>query len=147
MAHTDPPDLERLAVDLRLAIGRIARTLRRAHRSGELTLSQASVLARLVREGPTSPGALAEEEAVSPQALGTTLASLEERRLVSRHADAADGRRVLMSVTDAGRELVDDRRSESVQLISRALADGFTVAELERICEVLPLLDQLAERL
>ena len=146
MTTTQRPDPEQIASDLRLAIGRIARTLRRSHKTGELTLSQASVLARLVRDGATSPGVLAEEEAVSPQAMGTTLAVLEERRLVSRESDAADGRRVLMSVTDAARELVADRRSESVQLIARAL-EGLTPAELERFAGVVPLLDELAERL
>jgi DNA-binding MarR family transcriptional regulator len=146
MTRDEPRDPEQLASELKLAIGRIARTLRRAHKSGDLTLSQASVLARLVREGATSPGVLADEEVVSPQAMGSTLAVLEEARLVSRRGDAADGRRVLMSVTEAGRELVADRRSESVQLIARAL-EGFTAAELERFAGVLPLLDRLAERL
>ncbi len=147
MARNPSPDPEQVAADLRLAIGRIARTLRRAHKSGDLTLSQASVLARLVREGPTSPGALAEEEVVSPQALGTTLAGLEKRRLVRRRGDAADGRRVLMSVTDEGRALVADRQSESVQLISRVLAEELTPADLRRLADVMPLIDRLADRL
>jgi DNA-binding MarR family transcriptional regulator len=146
MTRDDQRHPEAVASELRLVIGRIARTLRRAHKSGDLTLSQASVLARLVGEGATSPGVLAEEEVVSPQAMGSTLAALEERRLVSRRGDAADGRRVLMSVTDAGRELIADRRSESVQLIARAL-EGYTAAELKRLADVLPLLNQLAERL
>ena len=51
-----------------------------------------------------------------------------------------------MSVTDSGTELVADRRSESVQLIARAV-EGLAPAELERFAGVVPLLDELAERL
>ncbi|MBU3064975.1 MarR family transcriptional regulator [Nocardia sp. NEAU-G5] len=137
----------RPAARLRIAVGRIARRLRRAHAVGELTLSEVSVLARLERQGPAAPGALAELEGVRPQAMGTTLAALEVRALVERTPDAADGRRVLMSVTDAGRELIGDRRCESTLRIERALAAEFTAAERQHLIDALPLLERLAERL
>ncbi|MCW2783144.1 MAG: MarR family transcriptional regulator [Marmoricola sp.] len=143
----DLSETERAAASLKLAIGRIARRLRRAHAVGDLTLSEASVVARLDRHGDTTPGVLADEEGVRPQAMGTTLAALEERALVARRGDAADGRRVLMSLTDAGRAVLQDRRSESVQLIAHVLSEDFTPAERRRLTAVIPLLDRLAERL
>lgn len=48
-----------------------------------MTLSELSVLSRLDREGPATPGALATLERVKPQAMGATLTALEQRRLVS----------------------------------------------------------------
>ena len=42
-----------MAADLRLAVGRIARRLRQTHGAGDLTLSEASVLSRLDRDGAT----------------------------------------------------------------------------------------------
>jgi DNA-binding MarR family transcriptional regulator len=136
-----------LATALKLVVGRIARRLRQAHSVGELTLSEASVLARLERDGPDSPGALAELERVRPQAMASTLAALEERGLVSRHRDPADGRRVVMTITATGRKVVANRRSESVRLVETVLAGEFTAAERQRLRAVLPLLDRLAERL
>jgi DNA-binding MarR family transcriptional regulator len=142
----DSAELCGVAARLRIAVGRITRRLRQAHASGELTLSEVSVLARLDR-GSASPGVLAEQERVRPQAMGTTLAALEERGLVTRRPDAQDGRRVVMSVTSAGRGVLDDRRSESTQRIGRVLTAEFTAAERRRLLDAVPLLERLAERL
>ncbi|RAJ56583.1 DNA-binding MarR family transcriptional regulator [Streptomyces sp. Amel2xB2] len=140
-------DAAEVAAALRLAVGRIARRVRQAHATGELTLSEVSVLARLDRDGADSPGALAELERVRPQAMASTLAALEERGLVARRQDARDGRRVLMEATGAGRGVLADRRSESVRLLTGVLEEEFTASERRRLLAVLPLLDRLAERL
>jgi DNA-binding MarR family transcriptional regulator len=136
-----------LAAALVLAVGRIARRVRQAHSVGDVTLSEVSVLARLNRDGADSPGSLAELERVRPQAMASTLATLEERGLVRRRQDASDGRRVLMRVTDAGRTVLADRRSESVQRLTTVLEEEFTPGERRKVLAVLPLLDRLAERL
>jgi len=141
------PDLARAGADLRVAVGRIARRLRQAHAVGEVTLSEVSVLARLDRDGPNTSGALAELERIRPQAMGVTLSELEGRGLVRREADRADGRKVLISVTPAGRNTLSQRRSASAERITRALAEEFTAVERRRLLAVLPLLDRLAERL
>lgn len=135
------------AARLRIAVGRIARRLRQGHAVGELTLSEVSVLARLDRQGPATPGALAELERVRPQAMGTTLAALEDRGLVTRRPDEQDGRRVVMSVTAAGRGVLADRRSESTQRIGQVLTAEFTAAERRQLLDAVPLLERLAEGL
>ncbi|MFF7976005.1 MarR family transcriptional regulator [Streptomyces sp. NPDC007905] len=135
-----------LAAALRLAMGRIVRRLRQAHAVGDVTLSGVSVLARLAAAGPDSPGSLAELERVRPQAMATTLAGLEQRGLVSRTPDTADGRRAIVSITDTGRIMLEERRSESVGRLAHAL-DEFTPQERAALRAALPLLDRLAERL
>ncbi|MGW7004436.1 MarR family winged helix-turn-helix transcriptional regulator [Streptomyces sp. NPDC054933] len=141
-------DAAEVAAALRLVVGRIARRVRQAKSAvGEVTLSEASVLARLDRDGPDSPGSLAELERVRPQAMASTLAALEGRGLVSRRPDPADGRRAVMTVTDAGRKVMADRRSESVRLLTAALEREFTPDERRQLLSALPLLDRLAERL
>ncbi|HEU5332636.1 MAG TPA: MarR family transcriptional regulator [Actinocrinis sp.] len=135
------------AVALRLAVGRIARRSRQVHAVGDVTLSEVSVLARLDRDGPDSPGSLAELERVRPQAMAATLAGLEERGLVSRSPDAADGRRVVMTVTDTGRRMLADRRSEIVRRMAAVLEADFTPEERRVLIAALPLLDRIAERM
>ena len=142
-----PPDLARSGADLRVAVGRIARRLRQAHEVGDVTLSEVSVLARLDRDGPNTPAALAELERIRPQAMGVTLSELEGRGLVRREPDPADGRKTLVSVTPAGQKMLSERRSASVERIARAMAEEFTAAERRKLLAVLPLLDRLAERL
>ena len=132
---------------LRLAVARIARRLRQTHAVGELTLAEVSVLSRLSRDGADSPGSLAELERVRPQAMATTLAALEERGLVQREAHRADGRRAVMTATEAGRQVLLDRRSESIQRLTTVLDEEFSSEERQELLAVLPLLDRLAERL
>lgn len=138
---------ERAAWELRVALGRVVRRLRQAHEPGELTLSELSVLARLDRDGPATPGALATGEQIRPQAMGATLAALESRGLVARMPDPHDGRRVLMSVTETAHRLLVDRRSASARRLARALSEEFTAEERRRLAEATPLLERLADRL
>ncbi|MFI9648283.1 MarR family winged helix-turn-helix transcriptional regulator [Streptomyces sp. NPDC052040] len=135
-----------IASELRLAVGRITRRLRQAHAVGDVTLSGVSVLARLAADGPGSPGSLAELERVRPQAMASTLAGLEQRGLVRRTPDAADGRRAVVAITEEGRAMLAERRSESVHRLS-AVLEEFTAGERETLASALPLLDRLAARL
>jgi DNA-binding MarR family transcriptional regulator len=143
-AAPSPTDV---ATELHLVVGRIARALRQAHTVGDITLSEASALARLERGGPAAPGQLAEEERVRPQAMAGTVATLEEKGYVVRRSDPGDGRRVILSLTDAGAAVRRDRRSESTRLLEEALVTALTPAELRRLAAALPLLGRLAEHL
>lgn len=147
MSELSETDLLRAGCDLRVVLGRIVRRLRQHHAPGELTLSEVSVLSRLDRYGPATPGALADDERVRPQAMGATLAVLEQRALVTRAADPHDGRRVLMSVTADGRRLLVDRRSANSQRMATALTEGFSREEQRQLIAVIPLLERMADTL
>jgi DNA-binding MarR family transcriptional regulator len=145
--RTRPPTAAGTAEELHLVVGRIARALRQAHTVGELTHSEASTLARLDRGGAASPGALADEERVSPQAMAATLASLEAKAYVERRADPEDGRRVIISMTGLGATVRHDRRTESARRLEQGLSEALDDDELTRLAAALPLLDRVAERL
>jgi len=140
-------ELLQASTDLRVALGRLVRRLRQGYVVGELTLPERSVLSRLDREGPATPGCLADLERVKPQAMGVTLAGLVERGLVERRKDDSDGRKVLMSVTGAGVQLLTDRRSETTRKMATALAEKFTVAEQRDLVAAIPLIERLADEL
>jgi len=137
-------DVGQLAAALRANVGLLLRRLRQVHGEGELTLPESSALVRLERGGPATPSALARLEQISPQSMGATLAALESRGLIERHADPADGRRSVMSVTEAGRQVLGDRRNARTEQLARALSAGFTRPELEQLMAVAPLLERLA---
>ena len=84
-------------------------------------------------------------ERISPQSMGATVAALEERGLVARQADPADGRRAILSLTRDGLELLGRRRSARSELLSQALASNFTRAELKQLQAAAPLIERLAE--
>lgn len=139
-------EIESTAAALQIAVGRLVRRLRQSHVPGELTLSEASVLSRLDRHGAAAPGELAAGERVKPQAMGVTLQGLEQRGLVTRAPDPADGRRVVMTLSDDGRRLLTDRRTLKTHALAEAIG-RLTGDERRALAEAARLLDRLAEEL
>jgi DNA-binding MarR family transcriptional regulator len=141
------PQIARAASDLRAVLGRLKRRLRQPDDADEITLPQASVLSRLAREGPMSPGALAAADHVRPQSMSTTLAALEAQGLVARRADPADGRRVVITLTTAGEQALQGVRRLREERLGRAIADHLTPEEQQTLIAALPLLERLADAL
>jgi DNA-binding MarR family transcriptional regulator len=140
-------DEHEVAAALEGAIGLLVRKMRQAHLPGELTLAEASALKRLERGGPATSSELAKQDRISPQSMGATLAALEQRGLIERHRDPGDGRRIVLSISDEGRRVVNDRRGARTGQIAAALRAGFTADERGRLLAVVPLLERLAEKL
>ena len=138
-------DVYEVAGALRVSIGLLLRRLRQVPAEGELTLPETSALARLDRGGPATPSALAKLEQISPQSMGATLAALEARGLVERRPDPGDGRRAVLSVADAGRQVLRDKRNARTGQLAKALSAGFTPAELRQLMEAAPLIERLAQ--
>ncbi|HEX4092345.1 MAG TPA: MarR family transcriptional regulator [Trebonia sp.] len=140
-------DAHEVAAALRVAIGMLYRRLKQTAPNDELTLSESSTLSRLERGGPASSSELARHDRISPQSMGVIVAALEDRGLVERDRDPEDGRRIVLSVTEAGRQLIYDKRGARTGQIASALGDGFSGAELTQLMAVVPLLERLAEKL
>ena len=136
------PESRRTAAALRMSLGLLLRRLRQIPGDGELTLPESSALVRLDRGGSATAAELARQEQISPQSMGATLATLEGRGLVGRIPDPADGRRVIISITAAGRRGLNNRRS--VEQMARALSTDFSAAEREQLLAAAPLLERLA---
>ena len=144
MTAEPEPDVTEVAAALRVSIGLLLRRLRQVQPDGELSLPQTSALARLDRSGPATSSALAKEEQISAQSMGATLAALEARGLVERHRDPDDGRRAVLSLTEAGQQVLRDKRSARVARLAQALSGTFTPAELSQLSAAAPLLERLA---
>jgi DNA-binding MarR family transcriptional regulator len=138
-------DVSEVAGALRVSLGLLVRRIRQIKAEGELTMPESSALARLDRGGPTTSGALARLEQISPQSMGATLAALEARGLLDRQPDPQDGRRAVISVTEAGREVLRSRRNESTERLASALSADFTQAELHQLMVAAPLIERLAQ--
>jgi DNA-binding MarR family transcriptional regulator len=134
----------RAARELRVFVSRLRRRLRDELDNGELTPSQLSLVSRLAKDGPATASALAAAERVRPQSVAATLAVLEERGLVRRRQDPADGRRQLVSLTQTGEELSTDRRRSTEEWLTRALQESYSEAERRTIIEATALLERLS---
>ena len=138
-------DVTEVAGALRVSIGLLHRRLRQRRADGELTLPESSALTRLDRGGPATASDLAKQEQISPQSIGATLGALEAKGLIERRPDPGDGRRAVLSVTDAGLRLLRDKRNARTEQLAKALSAGFTPAEIQLLGAAAPLLERLAE--
>ena len=143
--EADEPDATEVAAALRVSVGLLLRRMRQLRPDGELSLPETSALSRLDRTGPATSSTLAKLDQISPQSMGATLAGLEARGLVARQPDPADGRRAVLSLTEAGQQVLRDKRSARVAQLARALSNGFTPAELRQLQAAAPLLERLAQ--
>ncbi len=144
-----PPttDLDRVAEDLLNSVSTFVRRIRQQRVDGGLSLPQRRALSRLSQCGPTTASELARLEQMSAQSMGATLARLEDQQLIARTADPRDGRRVSLSITDAGQRLLRQRRSAHTEQLVTALSTGFTNEELRQLTAAAPLIERLANSL
>jgi DNA-binding MarR family transcriptional regulator len=89
-------------------------------------MPEISALERLDPAGTATPSALARAEQITPQAMGATPSALARRGLVEHHPDTEDGRLTVMSLTEADRRFVGDKRSARTEQLAKALSGGFT---------------------
>jgi DNA-binding MarR family transcriptional regulator len=101
---------DELSTNLRIAVARLSRRLRAEKADHELSDSQTSVLALLVRSGPCSLSELSEHERVKPPSMNRTVNGLVAAGYVVRSNDPADGRKVVLRPTDAGQQLINETR-------------------------------------
>ena len=141
----EQPDAAEVAAGLRVSVGMLVRRLRLVQAEGELTMPESSALARLDRGGPATASALARLEQISPQSMGATLSGLEARGFIERRADPQDGRRVVLSLSDAGLQALRDKRNARTERLAAALSGGFSETELAQLMAAVPLIERLAQ--
>jgi DNA-binding MarR family transcriptional regulator len=133
------------ATRLRVGIGAFKRRTQETLSEGDLTVPQLTALSRLDRFGPSSTAELARREQITPQAMGATIASLEQRDLVERRPDPLDGRRSILSLTPAGHAAIGSGRSALVDQVAVVLAKAFTSEEIATLDAAARLIERLAE--
>ncbi|RZT87980.1 DNA-binding MarR family transcriptional regulator [Pseudonocardia sediminis] len=134
-------DLDAMATIGRL--GRIAAVagplVERVFARHGLRIGEFDVLAALRRSGEPftlTPSALARTLMLSPAATTNRLDRLDQAGHVARRLDPDNRRSILVSLTDAGRELVDAAVTEHVRN-ERALLAGLDDADLRTLDDLL----------
>jgi DNA-binding MarR family transcriptional regulator len=141
------PEVRVIAGRLRIGLSAFNRRIQEAGIGGDLSAPQLTALSRIDRFGPLTTAELARREQITPQAMGATIASLEQRGLVARSADATDGRRSILSLTPQGRHVLHSGRSAVADKIAAALAGSFTPGEIAVLDAAAPLIERLSDLL
>ncbi|MDD7921925.1 MarR family winged helix-turn-helix transcriptional regulator [Actinomycetospora callitridis] len=87
----------------------------------ELSLTTASTLATLDRDGPQRLSDLAVREGVTQPSMTALVTRLERDGLATRGPDPSDGRAVVVTLTDAGREVLTARRTRRASRLAELL--------------------------
>jgi DNA-binding MarR family transcriptional regulator len=140
---TASADAWELSAQVRLLIGRLNRTLREKAGFNQLGLSQTSVLIRLEREGPNTVTELARAEGMRPQSMGAVIAELGAAGLICGAPDPTDGRRTIISLTDAGWDAIRLSRAERQDWLAHMIGAKFSPAEIRQLVTTMELLERL----
>ena len=136
-------DLPATAAKLRTAVKVLAQRLRAEARPGELSWSQESVVSLLDRQGPLTVTELARIEGVRSQSAGSTVTSLEVLGFVRREPHPADGRQVLISLTEQGEHALAQARAAKQNWLVGVLAERLTADEQQTVLAGIDLLMRL----
>ena len=139
------PGANELAHQLRLTVLRLARRVRAERADHAMSDGRLSVLSLLSNEGAQTLGSLAEHERVTPPSMNRTINALVEAGLVTRVADASDGRKVVIDLSDAGRTLVRETRRKRDAWFSARLA-RLSPEERATLDAAAPILRRLADQ-
>ncbi|GAA1974765.1 MarR family transcriptional regulator [Microbacterium pumilum] len=144
--HTEPAaDLSASASELRIATFRLARRMRTQRAVDSMSDGQFAVLAGLFIHGSHTLGELADRERVSAPSMNRTVNCLQESGYVRRSADETDGRKVVISLTDEGRAVVDETARRRDAWVEEALAD-LTARERKTIADAAKIMQRMVAR-
>src|SRR3954449_10550099 len=109
-----------LAVRLRLAITRTSRRLRQEAGTG-LSPSLTAALATVDVHGPLTPSEIAKRERVQRPTATRLGARLDELREMQHVGDPQERRSSMMSVTPAGRALLEEQRQRKTAYLAHRI--------------------------
>jgi DNA-binding MarR family transcriptional regulator len=137
---------ERLVEALRgLLAAAASRRGRETRRPGELSFAQIKLARRLYERGPLTANRLAEAAHLSPSAASEMLDGLERAGVISREQTDADRRARIISLTQQGRTLVEEKLRAFRVEVGEALVDC-TDRELVAAARVLDRLTEMFAR-
>ena len=139
-ATADPTAPDTLAIDLRTAVMRTSRRLRVEATGETITPGQYTVLALLNGSGPSTLRALAESEHVQAPSMTRIVNALADQGFVTRSANPDDGRQVRVAITEAGRTVLAEARSQRTAWLAQRVAglsedDRLTLSRAARIMQ------------
>ena len=133
------------ATELRVAVMFLARRLRAERHVNGISPLAVAVLIKLHRQPGLTPRALATAEHAAPQTLTRVLATLEDRGLVTRLPDPADGRRSLLEITAEGRRVLKQDSAARDRWLADMMEKKLSPAEFALLRYSSELLTRLAE--
>jgi DNA-binding MarR family transcriptional regulator len=101
-----------------------------------LTATQYTALTVLERHQNMSSAQLARYSFVTAQSMADLITALEDRKLIERHRDTNDRRRLVVALTDDGRAMLD-RCRDAITALEATMLTGLSTAQRRAFRETL----------
>jgi DNA-binding MarR family transcriptional regulator len=137
-------DIE-IATTLRTVLHRLIRVLRRETRNDELLSPAERSILGLLYNQEMAPSELAQLEKVTAQSISQVINHLFELNYIHKAPSGDDKRKVLLSLTPAGKASVEERRQEKQEWLARALHERTSAEEKELLLKAMPVLTKLID--
>lgn len=125
-------DSSRLATDLRMVITRLIKKLRsKSTANQKLSLTERSTIALLDQHKELMPSELAAMEKITTQSMSQILSHLMELSYINRRISTLDKRKSIISLSEAGKDVLHKARNERDEWLGRALEETCSAGDLE----------------
>jgi DNA-binding MarR family transcriptional regulator len=136
--------VEKLDTDFPAVVSRLYRRLRAEKASDQISDSQLSVLALLVKGGPHTLRELSDHEHVTPPSMNQTVNALADAGYVARKDDPDDGRKVILVATARGSALIAETRHRRHAWLTAQLG-GLSAGERKILSAATGIISKIAD--
>ena len=135
-----------LSSSLRIMISGLHKLLRRhISKSDNYSLTELETIAHLYRNPSLAPTELAELTRVKTQSMSQILKKLEAEQIIQRTPSEKDRRKVNISITETGKNMVLQRKSTKDEWLKLQIEQNLNAREQQQLDRVLPVLQKLLE--
>ena len=109
------------------------------------SMTEIETIAHLARSGSLLPTELAALTKVKTQSMSQILKEMEDHHIIKRTPSKDDKRKVFISLTATGKNLVEKAKYDKDEWLTSAIENALTEKEKDLLLKVIPLLLRISE--
>jgi DNA-binding MarR family transcriptional regulator len=110
------------------------------------SMTEIETVGHIARHQRIQPTELATLTRITPQSMSQILTAMEKNGIVKKAAAKDDKRRVFVSLTAAGRDLLEQTRYERDEWLKKSIDETLTKEETDILAKAIPILNKLANK-
>jgi DNA-binding MarR family transcriptional regulator len=139
-------DIKNLSSALRMAVSGLHKTLRKQNYPSQLySMTEMETIGHLTRNGRLLPSELAVLTRVKTQSMSQIIKKMEDLGVVERTPSVKDKRKVYISLTTAGKKIVEKTIDERDEWMMSVIQEKLNREEQKQLESLIPLLNKLLE--
>ncbi|MBT33891.1 MAG: MarR family transcriptional regulator [Thalassobius sp.] len=133
-----------LIESLRSSISGLHKTLRKSFTDGNsFSLTELETIGLIYRHERILPSELAAKTKITTPSMSQILKKMEKMEMINRTPSKEDGRKVYISLSEQGQQIVDKAKYRKDEMLKHLLESKLTVDELHVLEQAIPILKKL----